>query len=100
MIIGFEDEDTTYAKLLIKLKHEGITKRQFFRGVVASFLEDDPTFIEYIVEFKKRKDLHVKGKQNILDKERTLSDATGRRFRLPDSEIEDIFDMFEEEMDL
>jgi len=36
VIIGFEDADTTYANLLIKLKHEGITKRQFFRGVVAS----------------------------------------------------------------
>jgi len=100
MIIGFEDEDTTYAKLLIKLKHEGITKRQFFRGVVASFLEDDPSFIEYIIEFKKRKNLYVKSKQKILDKERKMSHNVGKKFRLSNDEIEDMFDMFEEEMDL
>ena len=100
MIIGFEDADTTYANLLIKLKHEGITKRQFFRGVVASFLEDDPTFIDYIIEFKKRKNLYVKNKQKTLDKERKMSHNTNKKFRLSEDEIEDIFDMFEEEMEL
>jgi len=100
MIIGFEDADTTYAKLLIKLKHEGITKRQFFRGVVASFLEDDPSFIEYIIDFKKRKNLYVKNKQKTLDKERKVSHNIEKKFRLSEDEIEDMFDMLEEEMDL
>jgi hypothetical protein len=100
MIIGFEDQDTTYAKLLIKLKHEGITKRQFFRGVVASFIDDDPTFVDYIVEFKKRKNLYVKSKQKILDKERSVSDSLDRKFGLSEEDVEDIFDMLEEEMGL
>ena len=100
MIIGFEDTDTTYANLLIKLKHEGITKRQFFRGVVASFLEDDPSFIEYIIDFKKRKNLYVKNKQKTLDKERKVSHNIEKKFRLSEDEIEDMFDMLEEEMDL
>jgi hypothetical protein len=100
VIIGFEDEDTTYAKLLTKLKHEGITKRQFFRGVVSSFLEDDPKFADYIIEFKKKKHLFVKSKQKILDKEKQISDNTKRKFRLSEDEIEGLFDMFEEEMDI
>ena len=98
MIIGFEDEDTTYAKLLVKLKHEGITKRQFFRGVVASFLEDEPYFSEYILEFKKRKSLYAKGKQKILDKEREVSDSIDKKFGLSKDEVEDMFDIFDEEM--
>ncbi len=100
MIIGFEDADTTYAKLLIRLKHEGITKREFFRGVVASFLEEDPSFMQYILEFKKRKHLYVKSKQKVLDKEREVCDNVEKQFGLSSDEIEDLFDMFEEEMDL
>lgn len=100
MIIGFEDEDSTYAKLMIKLKHEGVTKRQFFRGVVSSFLEDDPAFISYFIELKKKKNLFTKSKQKLLDKERQMSDNTKKQFRLSDDEIEDLFDMLEEEMDL
>lgn len=100
MIIGFEDEDTTYAKLLIKLKHEGITKRQFFRGVVASFLEDDPSFVEYIIEFKKRKSLYVKSRQKVLSRERAESASMEKKFRLSEEDVEDIFDMLEEEMGL
>lgn len=98
MIIGFEDTDTTYAKLLIKLKHEGITKREFFRGVVSSFLEEEPSFMQYILDFKKKKHLYVQGKQKILDKEREVCDITNKQFGLSDDEIEDLFDMFEEEM--
>ncbi len=100
MIIGFEDADDTYAKLLIRLKHEGITKREFFRGVVSSFLEEDPSFMQYILEFKKRKHLYVKSKQKVLDKEREVCDNTEKQFGLSNDEIEDLFDMFEEEMDL
>lgn len=100
MIIGFEDEDTTYAKLLIRLKHEGLTKRQFFRGVVSAFLEDEPKFADYIIEFKKKKHLFVKSKQKILDKERQVSDNVNRQFRLSDDDINGLFDMFEEEMDI
>lgn len=98
MIIGFEDSDTTYAKLLIKLKHEGITKRQFFRGVVASFLEDDPSFVDYIVNFKKKKHLYTKSAQKILDDERSTSASIDSQFGLSSDEIEDIFDLFDEEM--
>ena len=98
MIIGFEDKDSTYAKLLIKLKHEGITKREFFRGVVSSFLEEDPTFIQYILHFKKRKNLYTHTKQKILDKERKLSYNTEKQMGLSKDEINDLFDMFDEEL--
>tara|TARA_R110000824_G_scaffold58132_4_gene157478 strand:+ start:3644 stop:3946 length:303 start_codon:yes stop_codon:yes gene_type:complete len=98
MIIGFEDKDSTYAKLLIKLKHEGITKREFFRGVVSSFLEEDPTFIQYILQFKKRKNLYTQTKQKILDKERKIGYDVHRQMGLSDDEIDELFDMFDKEL--
>jgi len=98
MIIGFEDKDSTYANLLIKLKHEGITKREFFRGVVSSFLEEDPLFMEYILSFKKRKNLYTMTRQKILDKERELLYNKEKQFGLSKDEIEDLFDMFDEEL--
>ena len=50
MLVGFEEADSTYAKLLIKLKHEGVTKREFFRGVVGAFLEDNPSFMIVVMQ--------------------------------------------------
>ncbi|MAF79828.1 hypothetical protein CL629_01985 [bacterium] len=98
MIIGFEDTDATYAKLLIRLKHEGITKREFFRGAVDAFLREDPKFMQYILEFKKKKNLYTQSKQKILDKERKISYNIGNQMNLSGDEIEDLFDMFDEEM--
>ncbi len=98
MIVGFEAKDSTYAKLLIKLKHEGITKREFFRGVVGAFLEDDPSFVSYLVEFKKRKNLYTQTKQKTLDKERKLSYNTDKQMGLSKDEVNDLFDMFDEEL--
>jgi len=100
MIIGFEDKDSTYAKLLIKLKHEGITKREFFRGVVGAFLEDNPSFMAYVLEFKKEKNLYSHQKQKILDKERKVLYDTQRQMGLSTEEIDDLFDMFDEEIGL
>jgi len=98
VIVGFEESDSTYAKLLIKLKHEGITKREFFRGVVGSFLEDNPSFMAYLLDFKKRKNLYTKTKQKILDKERKVSYNTEKQMGLSKDEVNELFDMFDEEL--
>ena len=98
VIVGFEEADSTYAKLLIKLKHEGVTKREFFRGVVGAFLEDNPSFMAYLLDFKKRKNLYTKTKQKILDKERKVSYNTEKQMALSKDEVNDLFDMFDEEL--
>ena len=98
VIVGFEESDSTYAKLLIKLKHEGVTKREFFRGVVGAFLEDNPSFMAYLLDFKKRKNLYTKTKQKILDKERKVSYNTEKQMGLSKDEANDLFDMFDEEL--
>ena len=98
VIVGFEESDSTYAKLLIKLKHEGITKREFFRGAIGAFLEDNPSFMAYLLDFKKRKNLYTKTKQKILDKERKLSYNTEKQMGLSKDEVNDLFDMFDEEL--
>jgi len=98
MIVGFEASDATYAELLIKLKHEGITKREFFRGVVSAFLADEERFGAYIIEFKKKKNLYSHKKQKILDKERKMGYDVERKMGLSQNEIDDLFDMFDEEL--
>jgi len=98
VIVGFEESDSTYAKLLIKLKHEGVTKREFFRGVVGAFLEDNPSFMAYLLDFKKRKNLYTKTKQKILDKERKVSYNTEKQMGLSKDEVNELFDMFDEEL--
>jgi hypothetical protein len=80
------------------LRHEGITKREFFRGIVASFLQDDPLLMDYVVDFKKRKNLYNHRKQKILDKEREVAYNKEKQLGFSKDEIDDLFDLFDEEL--
>lgn len=98
MIVGFEDDDAVYAQLLIRLKHEGLTKREFFRGVVRDLLSDNELFAPYLLDLKKRKGTYSKNKQKILDKEKKKMYSVNGQMGLSREEVEELFDMFEEEI--
>jgi len=99
-IISFEDKDGSYAKLLIKLRHEGLTRAEFYRTVTRGFIQDDELLDEFILEYKKKKDTFRKARQKILNNERKEAGELVSQFRLDPDEIQDIFDILEEEMGL
>jgi len=91
--IVFTDTDHRHAQLLIRLKHDGMKQSEFFRAIVGGYIEGDERLQNYIDEVstlsKKRKGvsktLRARGKSLVND------------LGLNDGEIENIFDILEEE---
>lgn len=91
--IVFTENDHRHAQLVIRLKHEGIKQSDFFRSIITGYIGGDERIQNYVEEVstisKKRKSksrkLRVTGQQKIED------------FGLTDGEIENIFDLIEEE---
>jgi hypothetical protein len=75
------------------LRHDGVTQSKFFRAIIAGYLDGDERIQGYIDDMKpqnkkkkaKSKQLRDKGKQKMED------------FGLNEGEIENIFDLIEEE---
>ena len=91
--IIFTDNDHRQAQLLIKLKQDGLTQSAFFRHIVTAYITGDERVQDYIDEVKpqaktrrtKTKKLRNEGKEILKD------------FALSDGEVENIFDLLEEE---
>lgn len=91
--IIFVDNDHRHAKLLVKLRYDGLRQSDFFRHIVTGYISSDPRIDEYVEELKtqslKRKSKTRKLKQS---GRKTLDS-----FNLDKDEIENIFDILEEE---
>lgn len=83
-----------YADFLIKIRHENISFRRFFHILIDAFLKDDPRINEIIDEAVK--DQRFKYRTEIIKKERENMKKLKRQFGLDPNEIEDIYDLFEE----
>lgn len=91
--IVFTENDHRHAQLILKLKHDGMKQSQFFRSLVTAYIAGDQRIQSYIDEVSslskerktKSKKLRSSGRQNVDD------------FGFTDGEIENIFDLIEEE---
>tara|TARA_B100000900_G_scaffold397690_1_gene398308 strand:+ start:80 stop:394 length:315 start_codon:yes stop_codon:yes gene_type:complete len=91
--ISFMDTDKRAAELLIRLKHDGLTKTRFFREILTGYLERDSDMVSFVDKVKsqsktkstKTKNMEQKGNEN------------KNKFGLNQGEIENIFDMLEKE---
>ena len=91
--VAFVENTHQHAKLILKLRHDGVTQSKFFRAIIAGYLDGDERIQSNIDEIKpqgkqkraKSKKLRDEGKQMMKD------------FGLNDGEIENIFDLIEEE---
>jgi hypothetical protein len=84
-----------YADFLIKIRHENISFRRFFQILIDAFLKDDSRINEIIDEAVK--DERFKYRTEIIKKEREKMRKTIRQFKLNRDEIEDIYDLFEDD---
>ena len=91
--IVFTENDHRHAKLIIKLKHDGLRQSEFFRLLITGYLQDCVLIQDYIDQHKPQSKKHKKkSKKLVSDGAATLSD-----FALNSGEIENIFDLIEEE---
>lgn len=91
--IVFEDNDHRHAKFFIKLRYDGFRQSEFFRQIITSYIDGDELFMEYVDSIKPQAKAKIKKSKKLRDKGKELKTNLG----LTDSEVEDIFDMIQQE---
>lgn len=89
--------DQTYMELLIKIRHENLNWKKFFTYLIDGFIQDDPNIMEFIDN--QMAEQRSKRRTKILQKERMKTEETISVFGLDEQDIDDIYDMLEEEFD-
>ena len=95
--IVFYDSEKNHAELKIRLHYDGLTQSAFFREVVAGYVSQDENIVKFIQEIKERSDTQSKKKMKKISKMNKAKKQTVQKFALDESEIENIFDILEEE---
>ena len=91
--IIFTDSDHRHAKFTLKLKHDGITQAHFFRSCITGYLEEDGRVRDFINE-------HIdmsKARKKKADTTRKRGEQKMKDFALNEGEIQNIFDILEQE---
>ena len=91
--IVFTDTDQRHARLLIRLRHDGLTQAQFFRNLVTGYIEGDSNVCAFIDNLKPQSIKHKAKSKKIVDRGKKTTKELG----LDDNQIENIFDLIAEE---
>ena len=95
--ISFMDTDKRSADLMIRLKHDGLTKTKFFREILTGYLEKDSAIVDFIERLKGAQDIQSKSQSKIVKDLAEKGRESKKKFRLKDEEIQNIFDLLEKE---
>jgi len=88
-----------HENLKIRLYYDQIkTQSEFFRYCVESYLEQDPLFMKFLNDYKINK--NVQSKRRVLKSQRlgARGQKTLRDLALTEEEVENIFDILEEDL--
>jgi len=91
--IVFTENDHRHSQLILKLKHDGLKQAEFFRSIITGYIAGDERIQDYVSEIST---LSQKRKQKTL-KLRTTGKSLIEDFGFTDGEIDNIFDLIEEE---
>jgi hypothetical protein len=95
--ISFMDTDRRLAELIIRLKHDGLTKTKFFRSILTGYLERDTAIVDFIDREKEKNNLQSKNKSAKVKRLEEDGIKNKNKFGLNEGDIENIFDMLEKE---
>tara|TARA_B100000085_G_scaffold228363_1_gene214330 strand:- start:120 stop:461 length:342 start_codon:yes stop_codon:yes gene_type:complete len=93
----FYDTEKRQADLRIKLQHDGMTQSTFFRVMISGYLDDDEHILNFINEFQERYKMRGKHKIRKVRKAKEKGKELKKHFSIDEREIENIFDILEEE---
>ena len=95
--VVFRENDQVHAKLRIRLHYDGIKQSDFFRGCIEAYLSQDEEFEDFIETLKLKKSSQSKSKLAKSKKLKEKGKELSSKLALNSSEIENIFDMIEDE---
>ena len=95
--IMFYDSPERHARLKIRCHHDGINQSQFLRMVVTGYIEGDKNIVEFVYTCKEKYGLQGKNKRTKSLKLQQAGQNLSQDMALGSDEIENIFDLIEEE---
>ena len=95
--IVFEDTDKTHADLKIRLHADGLKQGEFFRMIVAGYINRDDEIVYFVERYKEEKEIQSKTKRTKSRKLHKEAKNTKDKFALNEGEIESIFDLIAKE---
>jgi|TARA_B110000495_G_C22832894_1_gene485888 hypothetical protein len=93
----FRENDKVHAQLRIRLNYDGISQSDFFRGCIEAYLGQESEFEDFVTLLRSKKSKHGKVRTAKSKKLEEKGKETVNKLALNPSEIENIFDMIEEE---
>jgi len=91
--VVFTENEHRHAKFILKYKEDGFKQSHFFRAVITAYIEDDPTFRQFVETIKPTpKRTRKKDKKLREEGEQLISDLG-----LNEGDIDNIFDLIEKE---
>lgn len=98
-VLSFSLDSKLHENLKIRLYYDEIkTQSEFFRYCVESYLDQRPLFVAFLDDYKINKKIQAKHKANKSRKLRDKGEKLMRSLALTDEEVENIFDLLEEEL--
>jgi len=98
-VLSFYLNAKLHENLRIRLYYDQIkTQSQFFRMCVESYLTQDKLFMEFFDNYKINNNIQSKARTTKSRKLRTAGEKTLQDLALSKEEVENIFDVLEEEL--
>ena len=81
----------------LRLHYDGLTQADFFRSLITGYLEKDENIMNFIADVQESKNIHSKQKRAKSKKLEEEGENLMKKLGLEEEEIENIFDLLEEE---
>ena len=81
----------------LRLHYDGLTQADFFRSLITGYLEKDENIMNFIIVVQESKNIHSKQKRAKSKKLEEEGESLMKKLGLGEEEIENIFDLLEEE---
>ena len=95
--VVFNLAESEKVNLSIRLKRDGMKQSRLLRAFVCGYLAEDALLMKYVENYKAEHYTQSKAQQLVIARENKRKEKIKKQFALEDDEIENIFDLLEEE---
>ena len=95
--IVFESSTHKHAQLKVRLQYDSMTQAEFFRCLIDGYLAKDERILEYLQDYRISKGKDSKRNATYRSKDNKKAEDLLNKFGIKDDELENIFDLIEEE---
>lgn len=95
--VAFSIPENEKAKFKVQLQYDSLTQGQFLKGIMTGYIEKDMDLMKFIAKLKAELKVQSRIPRNKVEKNMKERKATINKFALEDDEVENIFDILEQE---